>query len=57
MERGSVVRGSGGYKSDEPAKGEAGVTCGPLMPVAGALEGDVCWHRAGDGERKKGAGL
>lgn len=26
----------------------------PPLPVAGALEGDVCWHRAGNGERKEG---
>lgn len=39
MERGSVVKGSRGYKkSDEPAKGRVGVTCGPPIPVAGALE-------------------
>lgn len=29
-----------------------GVTCGPLIPVAGALEEDVCWHRTGNGGTK-----
>lgn len=65
MERGGVVKGSRGYKKamnlpEEDQVRGGGVTCGPLIPEAGALErsrgGDVCWRRAGNGERKRRKG-
>lgn len=37
-----------------PKEGVGGLPVAPPLPVAGALEGDVCWHRAGNGERKEG---
>lgn len=43
MERGGVVKGSRGYKKamnlpEEDQVRGGGVTCGPLIPEAGALE-------------------
>lgn len=42
MERGGVVKGSRGYKKamnlPEEDQVRGGVTCGPLIPEAGALE-------------------
>ena len=56
MERGGVVKGSRGYKKamnlpEEDRVGGGGVTCGPLIPVAGALE------RSRRGKMSAGVGL